>query len=54
MSLFEASYHQKAPSTNDNLPRASKVEEVDKFIEQRQEVMQILEDNLSQAQNRMK
>lgn len=52
--LFEALNGKKNRYTINYLPWAYKIEKVDKFKELRQELMQILKENICRAQNQMK
>ena len=51
---FMALYGYHPPSTTSSLKEKSKVQVVEDHIEHQQQVLQILKDNLTMAQNRMK
>jgi hypothetical protein len=54
MTPFMALYGYHPPSITYSLKDKSKVQEVEDHIEHQQEVIQLLKDNLTMAQNRMK
>jgi DNA-binding ferritin-like protein len=54
MTPFMALYGYHPPSITSYIKEKSKVQAVEDHIENQQEVLQILKDNLTMAQNRMK
>jgi hypothetical protein len=54
MTLFMALYGYHPPSITSSLKEKSKVQAVEDHIKNQQQVLQILEDNLTMAKNRMK
>jgi DNA-binding ferritin-like protein len=54
MTPFMALYGYHPPSITSSLKEKSKVQAVEDHIENQQQVLQILKDNLTMAQNRMK
>jgi hypothetical protein len=54
MTPFMALYGYHPPSITSSLKEKSKVQAVEDHIEHQQQVLQILKDNLTMAQNRMK
>jgi hypothetical protein len=54
MTPFMALYGYHPPSITSYLKEKSKVQAVEDHIEHQQQVLQILKDNLTMAQNRMK
>ena len=54
MSPFMALYGFHPPSITSSLRCQSKVQAVEKHIQNQQQVLQLLKDNLTMAQNRMK
>jgi hypothetical protein len=54
MTPFMALYEYHPPSITSSLKEKSKVQAVEDHIENQQQVLQILKDNLTMAQNRMK
>jgi hypothetical protein len=54
MTPFMALYGYHPPSITSSLKEKSKVQVVEDHIEHQQQVLQILKDNLTMAQNRMK
>ena len=54
MSPFMALYGYHPPSITSSLRYQSKVQAVEEHIENQQQVLQLLKDNLTMAQNRMK
>jgi hypothetical protein len=54
MKPFMALYGYQAPSITSSLKEKSKVRAVEDHIENQQKVLQILNDNLTMAQNHMK
>jgi hypothetical protein len=54
MTPFMALYGYHPPSITSSLKQKSKVQAVEDHIEHQQQVLQILKDNLSMAQNHMK
>ena len=50
MSPFEALYGFKPPTIADYVPGSSKVDKVDDWLQHRQSILNILKDNLAQAQ----
>jgi hypothetical protein len=54
MTPFMALYGYHPPSITSYLKEKSKVQAVEDHIENQQQILQILKDNLTMAQNRMK